>query len=183
MEETDPVALMKKAKEGDRDAYGKLYELFFTPVYRYVYIRVRDNGVAEDISQVVFLKVYEALSRYEHRDVSPLAYFLTVAKHSLIDYFRKKKDVLGVEEEYDFGSVRSEEKGPLEHSELREDTDKLYKALHLIPSDQRQALSLKYLNSLSNTEISVLMNKTEENIRQLQSRGLRTLRRHLQDLI
>lgn len=179
--ESDPIALIKKAKEGNTEAYGALYKMYLTPVYRYVYIRVRDKSLAEDIAQNVFLKVFQVVSRFEDTGKSPLAYFLTVAKNTLIDHFRKKKDVLGVSEEYNFESVPDTEKTPLQNAELGEASEHLYTALQHLSSDQRQAVSLKYLNSLSNLEIAEFMGKSEDNVRKLQSRGLQALRKHLEE--
>lgn len=177
----DALVLIERAKAGDAEAYGSLYELYLTPVYRYVYVRVREKTVAEDITQTVFLKVYEALSRFENTGKTPLAYFLTVARNTLIDHFRKKREVLGGEEGYDFENVAGSEPNPLENAELRENTEKLYQALDKVSEDQRQILTLKYLNSLTNKEIAELTGKSEENIRQLQSRGLRALREHMEE--
>ena len=41
--QNNPKELMRLAKAGDSEAYGQLYELYYTPVFRYVYIRVRDK--------------------------------------------------------------------------------------------------------------------------------------------
>lgn len=182
MEEKEhPIELMRRAKAGDTAAFGDLYQMYLTPIYRYVFVRVREKTLAEDIAQTVFLKVFEARERFEDTGTPPLAYFLTVARNTLIDHFRKKKDVLGADDDFDFENISGADPTPLETSMLREDTERLHKALRFISSDQREAITLRYLNNLSNEEIASYMGKTEENVRQLQSRGLRALRTHMKD--
>jgi RNA polymerase sigma-70 factor (ECF subfamily) len=176
-----PMELIQKAKAGDSAAYGAIYELYLSPVYRYVFIRVREKTLAEDITQTVFLKVYEALARFEDTGKTPLAYFLTVARNTLIDHFRKRREITPASDEFDFDLIEGNDPTPLEESELREARELLYEALDKISEGERQVLTLKYLNSLSNKEIAELTGKTEENIRQLQSRGLKALRKHMQE--
>ena len=65
--ESDARVLMELAKKGDTGAFGRLYELYFTPVYRYIYFRVRDRREAEDLIQIVFLKAYKSVSSF--RDI------------------------------------------------------------------------------------------------------------------
>ncbi len=89
--EQNPKSLIESAKKGDRRAFDKLYELYFTPVYRYVYLRVKDKSEVELIAQDVFIKVYKSLSTYEVKTASPLSYFFTVARNTIIDYWRKNR--------------------------------------------------------------------------------------------
>ncbi|MDH3324712.1 MAG: RNA polymerase subunit sigma-24, partial [Candidatus Peregrinibacteria bacterium] len=56
---TDPMILMERAKSGDNDAYGELYEQYFTPIFRFILPKVSMRDTAEDLTQVVFIKVFE----------------------------------------------------------------------------------------------------------------------------
>jgi RNA polymerase sigma-70 factor (ECF subfamily) len=85
----DPRELLRRAKEGDEGAFGALYEIYYTPVYRYLFLRSRSKADAEDIAQTVFVKVYASLERFEIHE-EPLCYFFSVARNALIDFHRKK---------------------------------------------------------------------------------------------
>ena len=110
----DLQTIVEQAQKGNKEAFSKLYELYFTPVYRYVYFRVKSQTEAEDLAQDIFLKAYSSFSKYvptratspvqselhsQSRSSSeivaatrsPLPYFYTIARNTLIDYRRKKK--------------------------------------------------------------------------------------------
>lgn len=178
--DAEPKRLLREAKNGNAEAFGRLYTLYFTPVYRYVLLRVRDRTLTEDITQTVFLKVYRSLDDFHIRSASPLAYFFTVARNTIIDHWKKKRETTFV----DLGD--EENGGPLdipdvrEHDEARVDRaaaiDRVRQALRSVSDDQREVLTLKFISQLSNREIAEAMGKSEDAIRQLQSRGLKSLR-------
>ncbi|KKU85720.1 MAG: hypothetical protein UY14_C0015G0015 [Parcubacteria group bacterium GW2011_GWA1_47_9] len=62
--ENDLKQLMQLAKNGDTEAFGRLYELYFTPVYRYIYLRTKNKEEAEDLSQAVFVKVFKSIGAF-----------------------------------------------------------------------------------------------------------------------
>ena len=92
--EKDPKQLMQLAKNGDTEAFGQLYELYFKPVYRYIYLRTKSKEEAEDLSQVVFIKIFKSIGGFQEQNKQPLAYFFTIARNTVIDHWRKKKDIL-----------------------------------------------------------------------------------------
>jgi len=171
----DPVILMSRAKAGDNEAFALLYESYFTPIYRYILIRVKNVPIAEDLTQAVFLKVLEKISAYENKQRPPLAYFFTVARNKVIDFWRRRRDV-SLSETEDWLNIAAEsweadkELAPWETKQL------INNALDILSSDQRDAVILRYLNELTFAEIAAAMGKREEAIRQLVSRGIKNLR-------
>jgi RNA polymerase sigma-70 factor (ECF subfamily) len=63
--QNDPKILMQLAKSGDTEAFSRLYELYFIPVFRYIYFRVKDKEEANDLTQIVFLKVFSSLPNFK----------------------------------------------------------------------------------------------------------------------
>ena len=61
--------LVQEARAGDAWAFGRLFDHYYQPVYRFVATRVRRPSDAEDLTQLVFVKALEALPRYEARGV------------------------------------------------------------------------------------------------------------------
>jgi len=175
---TDSRRLMRLAKGGDRAAFAEVYDRYFTPVYRYIFFRVRSRAEAEDLTQAVFLKAYEAIERFEDRGKEPLAYFFTIARNAIINFWRKKKEFLTEKPEHDF----HERGGALDIEddlEVKESVTIIRKGLSLLTDEQAEVISLKFISELSNKEIAEALGKSEEAVRQLQSRGLRELRKHL----
>lgn len=170
------LELFRQAKMGDSEAYGRLYQIYFTPVYRYIWLRVRQRELADDLTQNVFLKVYEALSRVKEQSGTPLAYFFTVARNTVIDHWRKKKDVVLGQEDDVWAALP--DSAPDQHEQVvkKEISSSIIESLEELTEDQREIITLKFVNELSNKEISEMLQKSEEAIRQLQCRALKTLR-------
>src|SRR5512142_2405579 len=57
--------IVQRARNGDSDAFGRLYEKSLDRVYRYIYFRVTDDDIAEDLTSKVFLKAWESLPRFK----------------------------------------------------------------------------------------------------------------------
>jgi len=171
-------ALIVRAQQGDKNAFGSLYEFFYTPIYRYIYFRVRSKDDAVELTQEVFMKAFTAFARYESRTDTPLPYLYTIARNIVIDR-GKKKHTVEVDEEV-FANI-SDDSMNLERDAINaEESDAMKRAMQLLPEDQREALELRFALGLSGREVAETMGKTEEAVRQLQSRGLKSLRGHYQ---
>jgi len=176
----DPQELILLTKNGDKEAYGILYEQFFTPVFRYIYRRIGNQETAEDLTQTVFLKIFQSIEKFNDQGVSPLAYFFTVARNTLIDFLKKKKEITLSDSENETLEIEIEvdkSENPDHKMKQKDIQNELNTALQTLHIDQREALSLRFLSGLKNTEISVVMKKSEIAIRQLQCRALQNLRK------
>lgn len=178
----DPKKLIEKAKDGDKEAFGQLYKEYYLPVFRYIYLRVNDKKETEDLTQTVFLKVYKAIGRFQNVDADPLAYFFTVARNTVIDYYRGKKD-LSLEENEQAYEIADSKNDPEEEFFKSEIHDKIISAIKSLPEDQKEVLILKFINDIPNIEIARLMNKNEPAIRQIQHRALKALKEKLEGKI
>ncbi|PIR89590.1 MAG: hypothetical protein COU07_01695 [Candidatus Harrisonbacteria bacterium CG10_big_fil_rev_8_21_14_0_10_40_38] len=174
-DEKNFAELMEKAQNGDTAAFGEIYDAYFTKVFRYIYTRTKNKAEAEDLTHNVFLKVFESASRFKNIGVSPLAYFFTVARNTVINAWRKKKEYLFAEPEIAFENVVSIENLTVE-AERKETVEEIKLALENLTDDQQEIITLKFLSELSNKEISDITGKSEEAIRQLQFRGLKALK-------
>lgn len=175
----DPKDLIKKAKNGDNEAFGKLYETYYVPVLRYIYFRIKKKEDTQDLVQVVFLKVYESVEKYEDRGKDPLSYFFTVARNTVIDY-QRKKPVLKLYEET---QLEGEEKySPEYFARINEETEIVDKAIKTLKGEQKEVILLKYIAGFSNSEIAKQIGKSEDSVRQIQHRALKILKGKLQKL-
>ncbi len=174
--QNNPKELMRLAKTGDKNAYSQLYKLYFTPVFRYIYLRVKNKEEASDLAQTVFLKVFTALPNFTEQKKSPLAYFFTIARNTIIDYWRtKKKNKVD-----DFDAIAQKtadnSEDPQKIYEKKEDQVFINRVLRELTDIQQEVIALKFISELSNKEIAELLGKTEEAVRQLQCRALRSLK-------
>ncbi len=61
------IEIVKAAKQGDKKAFANLYECYISPIFRFIYFRVKDYSDAEDLTQTVFLKAWNALPNYRQK--------------------------------------------------------------------------------------------------------------------
>ncbi len=162
----DIKVLLLRAKSGDKDAFGQAYQAYFAPIFRYLYFRLKDKQEAQDLTQTVFIKVFKNLDDYRIQG-QPLAYFFTVARNTLIDYQRKKKEVK-IEDEEKIEEVQNQEE--LMQSQFL--WQKIMAVFPNLPEDQQEIMTLKFINHLSNQEISEITGKSLGNIRQIQCRAI-----------
>jgi RNA polymerase sigma-70 factor (ECF subfamily) len=171
--------IVAKAKSGDRQSFALIYEQFYLSIFRYVYGRSSDKILAEDLTQDVFLKGYKSLSCFPLDVCSPLAYFYTIARNSLIDHWRKKVPER-LNDEQTAGLVDSS--AHTDQLSLEKESEMIIQlGLNVLTDEQREIITLKYLNDLSNKEISDIVGKSEEAIRQNISRALRAMNKKLEN--
>lgn len=175
----DPKDLIEEAKRGNKEAFGKLYALYYVPVFRYVFFRIKKKEDTEDLAQIVFLKVYESIEEYEDRGKDPLAYFLTVARNTVIDYQRKKTPL----KLYENVNLEVEEKySPEYFARINEQTRIVDSAIQTLKGVQREVILLKFIANFSNDKIAKQIGKSEDSVRQIQHRALKKLEVKLKKL-
>jgi RNA polymerase sigma-70 factor (ECF subfamily) len=181
--EIDAKELMRLAKDGDSEAFGLLYKKYFVPVFRYIYLRLKNKEEAEDLAQTVFLRVYKSLPRFRDQGKEPLAYFFTIARNAIIDYWRKKKDwKLDDDEDTDKKEVNVNNNEAERISDLCDNAELVQKALSELEDVRREVIVLRFMEGFSNKEIAELIGKSEEAIRQIQCRALKFLRDKFKNL-
>ncbi len=159
-----------RARAGDPDAQRLLYLRYADGVYSFVCSIVSDEHAAEDITQTVFARLPARLQRYEPR-ASPFgAWLVSVARNASIDYMRAQRAVPCEE-------VRDPEAPQVDVS--RDRLEALRDSLAVLPDDQREVLTLRFVVGLSPAEIGERLGRTELSINALQHRGRRRLREEL----
>ncbi len=173
---------MLAAKQGDKMAFSTLYDLYFVPVYRYIFFRVRTRHEAEDLAQTVFTKAFASLPSFRDMGKAPLAYFFTIARNTVINFWRRKREISLETNKNAVETLVAKAPGPEDDAVRSQAMEKLRGALQKLSEDQQEAITLRFIAELSNAEIARLMGKSEEAIRQLHSRGLKSLRGKLSDV-
>lgn len=174
----NPRLLMDAAKNGDAAAFGRLFEKYQIPVFRYFYSRLRDRDRAEDFTQNVFLKVYRNSEKIDWGD-NPLKYFFTAARNILIDHWRKKQEILLDDEEKVWQTLSDTRPTPIDLVEQAEISEILRQALAGLEEEDAEIVALKYFAGLPAKIIAEIFGLTEATVRQRQCRALKALRKFL----
>jgi RNA polymerase sigma-70 factor (ECF subfamily) len=179
-EPLDEASLVAYAIQGDAEAFGDLYERYMNQIYRYIYYRVSDSGIAEDFTETVFLKVWENLSSFEIDRISFKGWLFRVAHNLLVDYYRTRKKQYSLDENFD---LLDPAQSPEEFMITSEQETLVHAALRRIKKEYQDILTLRFINGLSHAEAAKVLDRNIGAVRVLQHRALQALDKELGILI
>lgn len=180
MQDSSDAELITRAQRGEVNAIGRLYDRHRESIFRYLWLRLDDRQLAEDLTGDVFMRMLDALPRYRVQGLPFRAWLYRIAHNLLVDYVRKMNRQVTVP----LDAV--EEQGTADDPDRAIEqillSERLQVALlHLEPT-QSEVVILRFLAGLSLHETALTLGKTEAAIKSLQHRGLSALRRALEPL-
>jgi RNA polymerase sigma factor (sigma-70 family) len=174
---SDESMLVQKAIAHDANAFGKLYDMHVDRVYRHIYYRVGNEADAEDLTQQVFLKAWQAIDKYKKTASPFIAWLMTISHNLVIDFYRTTKakayleaDVLASD------STSSPERAADDSFEQQ----RLRRAILQLSGDEQQVVMLRFMEGFEFAEITSLLKKKEGNVRVILHRALVKLRNILE---
>jgi RNA polymerase sigma-70 factor, ECF subfamily len=172
----DADRLAERSRLGDREAFGKLYELFAKRIYAYFYYRSFSRETAEDLTSAVFVSALEGLDGFRSRSGGFSAWIYAIARNALADHYRRSSRVealgdpaAGVWDLPDGTDLELE-------AENRDRWERLKPYLSKLPGEQREILIMRIWDELSYGEIAGIMGKNEGACKMAYSRALSFLR-------
>lgn len=175
----DPVRehqLVEAARTGDEGAIEALYRTYYPVVYRYALFRVGSATAAEDVTSQVFLGMVRHLPRFSWKGKPFVAWLYAIAQNQVAQHHRstaRAAPTVGLEQAEE---LIADTAGPDATVHERERRLRLAGALRMLPESQREVVLLRYVLSLSLAETAAAVDKSEGAIKQLQLRGLATLK-------
>jgi RNA polymerase sigma-70 factor (ECF subfamily) len=171
------AALVARAQDGDTDAFGTLYERYVDQIFRYVRTRVSETRDAEDLTETVFVRSFEALEGYEERGHPYSAFLYQVARNVLVDHYRKPEEEQGLD---DVGPLVSS--SPDLERRLVEDqqVQAIRRAMAHLSDDYQEVIRLRVLLSLPTTTAAEWLDRSEGAVRVLLYRALKALRKEVE---
>jgi len=180
--DTDAAAdidlLVEGAIGGDADAFGRLYDMYVDRVYRHVYYRVGSIEDAEDLTQQVFLKAWQAIGRYKKTSSPFLAWLMRISHNLVIDFYRSKKDKAYLDFEI---ASRDSHSSPETVAEMEFDQQRVRRAILRLPADQQQVVLMSFIEGFPYAEIASALGKSEGAVRVIQHRALKKMRHILEE--
>ncbi|MBC6457669.1 sigma-70 family RNA polymerase sigma factor [Actinomadura sp. HBU206391] len=174
--------LVLRARDGETEAFGALYDHYFGQVYRYVYGRVGIHALAEDLTSDTFLRALRRIGDFNWQGRDFGAWLVTIARNLVADHFKSSRyrfEICTAELPDVGGHEESPERVILDQMTSRT----LLAAIRLLGTEQRQCVVLRFLYGLSVAETAEIMRKKSGAVKALQHRAMRSLARMLpQDL-
>ena len=155
LEQPDP-GVLRKAQARDEHAFSLIVRAYETPVFNYVLRVVGDRSLAEDLTQEVFLRVFQGLGSYSGRSLFT-TWLFQVTKNRVLDELRaierRPRKAVQLEAAPELEAVEL----PIERAET---VDALWRALGRMPVDLKLALLLRDIVGLSYNEIAEVLEVT-----------------------
>jgi RNA polymerase sigma factor (sigma-70 family) len=155
----DLSALVARAQENPA-AFGRLYDLYIQPVFRYLYRQVDSLQDAEDLTSQTFVAAYEALPRFQGQNHFA-AWLFGIARHKLMDYYRRKS----AQPQLQISETLSKEEDLLGQIILNEDLSHLRSLIQDLTREEQDLIYLRYLVGLSYAEIAEVVGKSMEAVK------------------
>lgn len=179
MQDTISSDVIERARQGDIAAVGIIFRHFHLGIYRYMYYRIYDHQVAEDLTSDVFIRMIKSLPRYRPQGIPFQAWLYRIAHNLLIDHIRKNGKV---SQEQLGGNLIDDCPSPAVALERRLTSEHLKRALVRLNKDQRDVIILRFVICLPIADAALVLHKSENAVKGLQRRGLANLRVFLNDL-
>lgn len=171
--------LVIKSQKGDSEAFGELYDIFVTPIYRYIFFKVKKTEV-EDLTEILFLKVWENINKYKkQKNKSFKAWIFRIAHNLVVDHYKMNREHVSLDPRI---SDTKRDHNPLETADEVLNKENLKLAIGKLKKNYQQVILLKFINELKNDEICKIMKKSEGSVRILQFRALKALRQIMNDM-
>jgi RNA polymerase sigma-70 factor (ECF subfamily) len=171
----DHERLLIEAAQKDPSRFAELYEENFGRVWAFVIRRVRDRSLAQDITSEVFHQALANVKKFEWRGLPFSAWLYRIAANAVADHFaRLARETSGGERQV-VSEVTDRE---IENVDRRAS---LFRLVDRLPADQRRVLVMRFAEEQSIREIASALGRSEGAVKQLQWRGLQTLRTRMSE--
>ena len=172
--------LIGRCRAGDEAAWRELVSRHARRVFGVVYRFTGRVDEAEDLTQEVFLKVFQGLGRYHFEEGAFGAWLLTVARNHAIDHYRRRREERLRADVETLESLPSSADGPLRVAEKAERVRLVHAGLRALPPDLRAPIVLCDLQGLSYEEAAGLLGVPLGTVKSRLNRGRLELARRLQ---
>jgi RNA polymerase sigma-70 factor, ECF subfamily len=163
----------------DNSAFEKLYNSYFPKVYGFIFKRVGNREVTEDLVSEIFIKVFANLDKYVGRGLPFGAWLFRIANNNLIDHYRRE----GKRPKVDIEAIappKDEKMNVSEQTQVELDRALVNKVIKEMPKKYQEILQLKYFAEMSYEEIAGVLKITENNARVKLFRALKVFQKYYQ---
>ena len=150
--------LVKKYVEGDENALTVLINRHQSKIFGFIYSKIPDRDISNDIFQDTFIKVIRTLKSQSYNEEGKfLPWVMRIAHNLIIDHFRKNKKMpmFRETEEFSIFSIMTDDSLTVENKIIRDQVEvDLKKVIEELPADQKEVLVMRMYQDMSFKEIS-----------------------------
>lgn len=175
MPEISEEMVLNRAVQGDKDAFGVLYERYVGKIFNYIYYRTGNQHDAEDLTARVFFRAMRGIRSYQDRGLPVSAWLYRIAHNLVANWHRdrSRRPEIPLNDGLWLPQQTDHPESALMQNEERE---RLLIVIRDLTADRQQLLFLKFVEHMSNAEIGQIMGRTEGAVKSLYHRTLLSLR-------
>jgi RNA polymerase sigma-70 factor, ECF subfamily len=151
------VDLMARSALGDQAAFAQLYDVTSRRIHGVVLRVLRSPEHAEEVTQEVYVEVWQQSARYTQIKGSVLAWIATMAHRRAVDRVRSVSSEVNRDHRYAYQSLDPEVDKVWDSVAQRHDVDRVRQAMQSLTPIQRQALTLAYFDGMTQSQIAELL--------------------------
>ncbi|MCF7846322.1 MAG: sigma-70 family RNA polymerase sigma factor [Candidatus Peribacteraceae bacterium] len=167
--------LAGRVQDGETELFAEIYELFAQKIYAFIFYKTFHRETAEDLTSQTFIRALEKIQLFKPRKGSFNSWIYAIARNSVIDFYRSKKDSKNIDDVFDLASdddLAAEFAAKNEFAEIRA-------ALRQISPRQREIILLRIWEGLKFREIAEVLEKSEAAVKMDFARGIKSLQKEV----
>jgi RNA polymerase sigma-70 factor (ECF subfamily) len=161
-QELEDRQLIQRTARGEKGALEELYTRYSTGVYSLARFMLRQEALAEEATQDIFLNIWLKASSYNPDRGEPRAWIMSVAHHKVVDIIRSRRRNITITDPKEYETLDllpSSQIATDEEAELNLERERIRKALSSLPPAQREVIVLAYYGGYSQSEIAQKLNQ------------------------
>ncbi len=161
-------------------AFSQIYDQYVEKIYRFIFIKVNSQQVAEDLCSETFIRCLNTFRKNKNKVENIQAFLYQIARNLVVDYYREKGKVEVVPIE--FVSISSPDTGLEEKALADSDLGEIKAGLVNLKENYQNVIICHYVDDLSIPEIALIMNKSEGLVRVTLHRALKALKNEIKQV-
>ncbi|PIZ88653.1 MAG: hypothetical protein COX90_03430 [Candidatus Nealsonbacteria bacterium CG_4_10_14_0_2_um_filter_38_17] len=163
--------------ENLKKKYSKIYDQYIAKIYRFIFIKVNSQEIAEDLASETFLRGWERLKELDGKIDNLPAFLYQIARNLVVDHYREKNNTTLVSA--DSNQIADPRNDLGEKVAFDSDLRIILATMTGLSDDYREVINLHYLDDLSIKETAQILNRPEGTVRVMLHRALKELREQL----
>lgn len=154
--------LMERISSQEKPALDALYGRYMSPVYSLAMFMLKQQALAEEVTQDIFLNIWLKAGSFKPDRGQPKAWIMSVAHHKIVDVIRSRRRAIVMTEPADFEVLEQLPAGGASTEQQVEqnlERERIMKALATLPEPQREVITLAYFEGYSQSEMADRLNQ------------------------
>ncbi len=163
-----------------REAFSQIYDQCVDKIYRFIFLKVSSQEIAQDLCSETFLKGWQSFKKSKKKIDNPRAFLYQIARNLVIDHYREKGRVQTISA--DCIPITDPRIDLEEETRANSDLDTIKAVLANLKDEYQEVVIWHYIDDLSITEIAKILKKSEGAVRVTLHRALKAVKKEIEEV-